>query len=674
MNFDYAQVPRPSDPFEFPSFPPNNALNPSTGLVGVPNMSTSQGQFEQSSPMDSNNTPKSQVYAHNQQNYASSSAASLSQSAFLLDSERVGCFSDQFKRQIRAHTDRSSSPHLMAWTAINPSTTTHSSSSSSSPQARSDQATRESSTTATTSGSDRETVRDLRKDYLGQPQPVQAYFALNNKEGLVIPHETRIPISHVHQLDWLLLRIPEESGKEEFRVFASTLLSLLLVEEHLNLNEYLYSYFNPASSEKTDLSDSSFKTFRQVDETERKNAEVDFLNRMITSLLKSNFHSLTEEEFKFAHNENSQYLFAIPIQTDWSSLDASLLKNFFASLKSDKSRPEPPPFAQHCLVFWRGIREVSVTDPFTWQKLESLLTSVVNAMSNNAFVKPVVKNLFQSQKKLSETSIHEERLMTRTTLTKEDCQWNKLLEETTLVEPMLEELVLIFRRSNSQPDLRPEEVKLHERAIYIQRFHHIPLKDIDVIFPSKRVGFNFADYFYYGMVFTWIVTAMMKFMTTWSESTYLDEFVIGILFILLPFLMRYFVKVILSMGAKRKAEMKMQDTMTQHSLNCNTALITYLQEVSRIQSFKEIILAFFVVLQWGPEGITSSECDACCESLIKEMCHGIVDFRVHSTLNELIRLELIEKSGDRYFPSKTLSASSATLESRLREYVKSSFI
>jgi hypothetical protein len=38
-------------------------------------------------------------------------------------------------------------------------------------------------------------------------------------------------------------------AKEDFRVFASTLLSLLLVEEHLNLNEYLYSYFNPASSE-----------------------------------------------------------------------------------------------------------------------------------------------------------------------------------------------------------------------------------------------------------------------------------------------------------------------------------------------------------------------------------------------------------------------------------------
>jgi hypothetical protein len=37
----------------------------------------------------------------------------------------------------------------------------------------------------------------------------------------------------------------------------------------------------------------------------------------------------------------------------------------------------------------------------------------------------------------------------------------------------------------------------------------------------------------------------MKFMTTWSESTYLDELVIGILFILLPFLMRHIVKVIL---------------------------------------------------------------------------------------------------------------------------------
>jgi hypothetical protein len=41
--------------------------------------------------------------------------------------------------------------------------------------------------------------------------------------------------------------------------------------------------------------------------------------------------------------------------------------------------------------------------------------------------------------------------MSRTTLTREDCRWNKLFEETTLVEPMLEELVLLFRKSSQQP-------------------------------------------------------------------------------------------------------------------------------------------------------------------------------------------------------------------------------
>jgi hypothetical protein len=40
------------------------------------------------------------------------------------------------------------------------------------------------------------------------------------------------------------------------------------------------------------------------------------------------------------------------------------------------------------------------------------------------------------------------------------------------------------------------------------------------------------------------------------------------------------------MSAKKKAEMKMQDTLTQNSLNCNAAVITYLQEMSRIQTFK----------------------------------------------------------------------------------------
>jgi hypothetical protein len=193
MSFNYAQVSNPVvDPFEFPSFqaPSQSSTSPAhVNVIGISNMSNGMGQSDHCAPVNPN-SPTGHIYSSSidSSNTTSTNSSTASESlisnfqapslpsvSFVLDSQRVGSFSSDFKQRIRCHTERplpdGAHAQPIAWnSALPPNLNSQ----------RTEKPTREENQSRATVD---KTTRSLKKDYLGQPQPEQGYCALNNKVG-----------------------------------------------------------------------------------------------------------------------------------------------------------------------------------------------------------------------------------------------------------------------------------------------------------------------------------------------------------------------------------------------------------------------------------------------------------------------------------------------------------
>ncbi len=78
------------------------------------------------------------------------------------------------------------------------------------------------------------------------------------------------------------------------------------------------------------------------------------------------------------------------------------------------------------------------------------------------------------------------RLTLRSLLDAKHFTWRSLLEKVTLQEPTFREIVLLYR-----PKELPAEVR--KQAIFIKTFRDIPMADLEVVFPERRIGLEPVD-------------------------------------------------------------------------------------------------------------------------------------------------------------------------------------
>ena len=72
----------------------------------------------------------------------------------------------------------------------------------------------------------------------------------------------------------------------------------------------------------------------------------------------------------------------------------------------------------------------------------------------------------------------------------------------------------------------------------------------------------------------------------------------------------------------------MNDNVANNSLNCNTALLTYIATAAHEQDFKEAILAYFVLWRCGAPGLEKTALDAAAEFVIHRCFKQQLDFEV----------------------------------------------
>src|SRR6185436_1664954 len=119
---------------------------------------------------------------------------------------------------------------------------------------------------------------------------------------------------------------------------------------------YHFEYHHTASELKQDyrLFDSNGGVYERclLSEEQLLEAEDRFLRNFRHLMDKGNFRPLTEHDVEVAEAED--YLFNLPVQTDWSKLDGRMLSRFYEA-HGYAQQGQPPHFAERIMIFRRGV-------------------------------------------------------------------------------------------------------------------------------------------------------------------------------------------------------------------------------------------------------------------------------------------------------------------------------
>jgi len=479
-----------------------------------------------------------------------------------------------------------------------------------------------------------------KKDYLG--------FSLNPglrfdevHHCVWVPHQNFIPLSVdqlVNSITELLVDIERETNieaeksiAEQFLKVAGLYLYVLIVEYGTKTKEmHLYeTVFNPALEGSVVL--------RKTPSEEMKVAAANkFIHTFIRTMRKANFTPMSEREIHFSDNPE-QVLFGLPVKIDWGKLDSQMLTNYFRAYCKDDT-PPPPPFACQCLIFWRGVGIWQRTGYFFLQKLDLLLQQGLTLLfgrlkfTNNSDNPYAVTQEHTEDDDVidlsSSSTIHAPRKVERKTLALYPLR-SHFFKKITVQEPTYKELVLLFRKKAA------DDASSASSGIFIQRFYDVPMKNLRTVFPVRKVGWNWADFLYFMMLVSWVVTLSFKAFATIAHSTYLDEAVLGILFLLLPLFVRYVNRKIAQQRSQSLCNNLLTDSLVNNSLNCNKSVLSYIKECAVEQEMKEVLLAYFIIWRWGA-GISQDELDGAVEHTLKLNFQLEVDFEITDALHKLV--------------------------------------
>ena len=87
-------------------------------------------------------------------------------------------------------------------------------------------------------------------------------------------------------------------------------------------------------------------------------------------------------------------------------------------------------------------------------------------------------------------SIHADREIERLTLKPEDVNLRSFFKRTQLQEPTFSELVMVYRLL---PDAKDRAATSIDRTIHIKTLVDIPMADLEVVFPEKRLSMKPVD-------------------------------------------------------------------------------------------------------------------------------------------------------------------------------------
>jgi len=407
-----------------------------------------------------------------------------------------------------------------------------------------------------------------------------------------------------------------------------------------------------------------------------------FLSNCQTMLLSAGFKPVTREELMWALGED--YLSTIPIEINWDALDKGLFKLYREQRDTTAEGnvadvglpPESEKREQAFLpsnrvwVFRRGIGTTRTKDYFFFQKLDHMISMVYGwllerirsvfgkiappraqaplqpEVPEGASIQPLAEN---------QPADGDTNVIQRVTLHDEVAEKGIkcLFEKSILEEATYKEVLVLYRRATpteESPDPTESSAK-NNRAIFIKVFHDIPIADLEMVFPEKRVRMRPMDLVWItattGVGLITFALGLSDQLTSWLGLAAMVTLVVlaGRSFMTYRYSMLY-------------TKSSMLSFLYDKSLDTHKGALLYLQDRLKSQELKECAVLYFFLWHGGPQ--TINELGQACEGFLLETQQEKakqlnIRFAVKDVLTKLLQWGIaVEAHGQQQQQDKTV--------------------
>uniref|UniRef100_A0A7N0T244 Uncharacterized protein n=1 Tax=Kalanchoe fedtschenkoi TaxID=63787 RepID=A0A7N0T244_KALFE len=216
-----------------------------------------------------------------------------------------------------------------------------------------------------------------------------------------------------------------------------------------------------------------------------------------------------------------------------------------------------------------------------------------------------------------------------------------LFSKSTLQEPAFQELILLYAKDTGEDDTT-DEVKIPSLEIKI--YENIPIPDIPVIFPHKKLSFRIIDTV--RLDAATIVGLLAYFINYKFESISSSPSAVLLDIVAITALIIYVTRVVL--GYKQtwdRYQLLVNRTLYEKTLASGFGAVHFLLDASEQQQYKEAILAYAVLLRSrkGEVRCRASIGDQC-EKFMYQVFKKKVKMPTDKAISTLVRLGLVTES------------------------------
>ena len=453
-----------------------------------------------------------------------------------------------------------------------------------------------------------------------------------------------IPVSKNRLVETLLQKIDDAEQKRRFEVFCNLVEATYHFEYHQISKELKQDFklFDPVN----DDGEIGRLTSAQIEQVEDR-----FLANFMQLMEKANFRLLSQADIDVAEAE--EYLFSLPVQVDWKKLDREMLGRFLQKQCNAADGTPAPRFAERILIFHRGVGVDKTRGFMILQKLDFLVSKLLEwimqpfGRERGAGFEsaPQVDNLPDTSEKDRagiqeghDSCVFEDVYVERINLRSTGVGLRSLFKKTLMQEPTFKELVIIFRLA-APPEV--ESAPEAHRKIFVKAFRDIPMADLEVVFPAKRIAMEPVDLIKL-VVIGAVGVAVMLFKLAFTADLnplLLLAALIGV--------GGYAGKIFVGFkAAKDRYHHLVTQSLYHKNIDNDLGVIFYIVDALEEQEFNEAVLAYFCLSQDGET--TQKKLDACCERYLKQHFDVEVNFEVNDALAKLVRQKIVDRTGDCY--------------------------
>lgn len=431
-----------------------------------------------------------------------------------------------------------------------------------------------------------------------------------------------------------------------------------------------YEYFGAAAEARSDV---PLKPPALLDEQEQR-----FLSDFVQLMEASQFRMLTQAEWDAAQAED--FLFTLPCDVRWKAMDTQMLRRYWAAYPEGRDAA-PVQTAERIMVFQRGAEVALMEGSYFNLKINLLISfwilqplyrvfvALMHALRITKFVPAAPKGL---------ATVQAEDPSAKAALQAAECSDNlhaaatsierrtfarvfpdgkailkQLLKKVKLQEACFRDVVVLYRRAVPDKPAPASEVdvvkeadpKFMQRNIVLKQFRGIPLADLELVMPEKkvfvppRVFVEMAITLIGGLVA--VITGLMA-----RDSEKGGGLDMTAAYTSLSLLGGRAAQVYSSaLAQKNLIENTMSKMLFDRTVGSGTTVLNSLVDSVCKQRVREIFVCYCVLLR-SAEPLTVHELDEACEKLLAQQFACRIDFGCEEALPAILKWGLASEGAD----------------------------